>query len=89
MEDPVLTAEWAAGQVLTALEDSATSKGISSADAEERNEFYGQADTPLLVDMRAASPSVRDFVVNHRLIEALKGFVDYEAGPSEIEITRR
>jgi hypothetical protein len=83
MSDAVRTAEWVAGQVLSALESGAVSKGISPEDFEEHDEFQGQGAFPF-VDTRAMSPRMREFVVDYTLIGTLQGFVDYEAGPSEV-----
>jgi len=83
ISSPLMTAEWIAGQIRHSLMDTSGFMGSGSMSATtNHNEI--EASEVYLVD-HAVGPSTKKFMGNLALIGALGGFLDYEAGLSEIE----
>lgn len=84
--DPVVASEWIAGQVresligTNGLTDSGSLKTLT-----EHDELLGEGESVSLVESRNMSPKAQRFVVDLGLTGVLQGFLDYEAGPSELE----
>jgi hypothetical protein len=87
MLDPVLAAEYAAGQVRRVIEGVMVAKSVSLADLGEHDELQGEGLLPL-IQVQSASPRTRAFAVDFAAVGALGCFVDYAAGPSELQPSR-
>jgi hypothetical protein len=84
--DPDTAIEWIAGQVRTVLVrtngflDSGTAASIA-----EHDEMGGEEEGLALVDFRTTGPNTQKLVLNIGAIGVVRGFLDYEAGPSVFE----
>jgi len=83
--DPVMAAEWLAGQVRDALERSSGFTDGNGAAFAEHDQLEGAGGNMGLVKLDEVGPKSRAFMANIAFVGAVRGFLDYEAGPSDLK----
>jgi hypothetical protein len=85
-QDPVSAMEWAAGQVRVALIEVGTGS-LSEAELSEHTEQAADVSSHAVSTYtpNTVSRNTKDFLVSLKMVGALKSFIDYDAGPTEIQ----